>query len=103
MSSKTGFPDARTVWLCRDKLARAGAIEELFADFDGRLNKRGYKAMGGQITDASIVSAPKQRNTRDENQKIKKGEFPRDWKKEKRAQKDTDARWTKKRGASCYG
>lgn len=100
---KDRVPDARTVWLYRNKLARAGVIEELFADFDGYLNKRGYKAMGGQIIDASIVSVPKQRNTRDENERIKKGEVPGEWNKEKRSQKDTDARWTKKRGTSYYG
>jgi len=100
---KDSVPDARTVWMYRDKLARAGVMEELFADFDGHLEKRGYKAMGGQIIDASIVSVPKQRNTRDENEKIRKGETPGEWKKPKRAQKDTDARWTKKRGTSYYG
>ncbi len=98
-------PDAKTVWMYRDKLARAGVIEELFADFDDYLGRRGYKAMGGQIIDASIVSVPRQRNTRDENKKIKKGEVPGEWKQNpsKGAQKDTDARWTKKRGTSYYG
>ena len=61
---KNRVPDARTVWFYRDKLARAGVIEKLFADFDGYLKKRGYKAMGGRIIDASIVSVPKQRNTK---------------------------------------
>ena len=98
-------PDAKTVWMYRDKLARAGVIEQLFADFDDYLGRRGYKAMGGQIIDASIISVPKQRNTRDENKKTKKGEVPREWKRNpsRRTQKDTDARWTKKRGTSYYG
>jgi len=48
LEPKDSVPDARTVWLYRDKLARAGVIEELFADFDDYLNRRGYKAMGGQ-------------------------------------------------------
>ena len=78
-------------------------IEELFADFDGHLNKRGYKAKGCQIIDASIVSVPKQRNTRDENERIKKGEVPGEWNERRCAQKDTEARWTKKRGTSYYG
>ena len=43
---KDSVPDARTVWLYRNKLARAGVIEELFADFDGHLNRRGYKDHG---------------------------------------------------------
>ena len=35
--------------------------------------------MGGQIIDASIVVVSKQRNRRDENDKIKAGEPPEDW------------------------
>ena len=58
-------PDAKTVWLYREQLARAGAIEGLFAAFDGYLKDQGYLAMGGQIIDASIVAAPKQRNSRE--------------------------------------
>ena len=102
---KDKVPDAKTVWLYRDKLAQAGVIEELFADFDDYLARKGLKAMGGQIIDATIVSVPKQRNTRDENESIKKGEVPEQWEENpsKDAQKDTDARWTKKRGVSCYG
>ena len=98
-------PDAKTVWLYRDQLARAGVIEALFEDFDGYLEKQGYLAMGGQIIDASIVAVPIQRNSRDENAKIKEGETPEGWenKPAKRRQKDTDARWTKKHGNSHYG
>ena len=48
-------PDAKTVWLYREQLARAGMVEALFEDFDGYLEKQGYLAMGGQIIDASIV------------------------------------------------
>ena len=98
-------PDAKTVWLYREQLARAGAIEGLFAAFDGYLKDQGYLAMGGQIIDASIVAAPKQRNSREENARIKAGETPEGWadKPAKRSQKDTDARWTKKRGQSHYG
>ena len=98
-------PDAKTVWLYREQLAQAGAIEALFEDFDGYLEKQGYLAMGGQIIDASIVAVPKQHNRRDENTKIKEGETPEGWKSKpaKRSQKDTDARWTKQHGQSHYG
>ena len=90
-------PDAKTVWLYREHLAQAGVIEALFDAFDGSLKKRGYLAMGGQIIDASIVPVPQQRNSRDENARIKDGETPEGWEKQpaKRRQKDTDARWTK--------
>jgi transposase, IS5 family len=53
-------PDAKTLWLYREALAKAGAVEELFDLFDGFLKDKGYLAMGGQIIDATIVSAPKQ-------------------------------------------
>jgi len=42
-------PDAKMVWLFREQLARAGAIERLFARFDGLLRAKGRLAMGGQI------------------------------------------------------
>ncbi len=98
-------PDAKTVWLYREQLAQAGMVEMLFENFDGYLKDQGYLAMGGQIIDASIVPVPKQRNDRDENAKIKAGETPEGWDANpaKRAQKDTDARWTKKHGKSHYG
>ena len=98
-------PDAKTVWLYRDQLAEAGVIETLFADFDDYLKDHGYLAMGGQIIDASIVSAPTQHNSRDENRTIKAGDTPEDWasKPAKRCQKDVNARWTKKHGKSHYG
>lgn len=50
-------PDAKTVWLFREQLTRAGAIEELFAAFDAWLEGQGYLAMSGQIIDASIIAA----------------------------------------------
>jgi hypothetical protein len=35
--------------------------------------------MGGQIIDAMIVPAPRQRNSRDDNAKVKAGETPAEW------------------------
>jgi IS5 family transposase len=52
-------PDARTIWLYREKLTRAGAIEGLFARFDQALRASSFIAMSGQIVDATLVSAPK--------------------------------------------
>ena len=67
-------PDAKTLWLYREALAKAGAVEELFDLFDGFLKNKGYLARGGQIIDATIVSAPKQHNSREDNETIKAGE-----------------------------
>ena len=98
-------PDATSLWLFREALAKAGLIETLFAKFEQTLATNGYIARGGQIIDATIVAVPKQRNDREENKDIKAGEVPAAWKTEpnKLAQKDCDARWTKKHGRSYFG
>ena len=49
------------------------------------------------------VAAPIQRNRSQENEAIKHGQVPKYWNASKRAQKDTDARWTKKHGKSYFG
>jgi IS5 family transposase len=66
-------------------------LSKLFGRFDEQLWQSGLMPKGGQIIDASLVSVPKNRNTRDENKPIMK------------RQKDEDARWTKKHGKSHYG
>lgn len=98
-------PDAKTIWLFRERLAQAGAVEKLFARFDQYLEEKGLMASGGQIIDASIIPVPKQRNTRKENKTIKAGETPEEWKEDpaKLRQKDVDARWTVKNEQNYYG
>ena len=82
----------------REALTKAGAIERLFERFDRELRAAGYLAMSGQLVDASIVSAPKQRNTRAEKQAIREARVPEHWQQKpaKLRQKDRDARWTVK-------
>jgi IS5 family transposase len=91
-------PDANTIWTFREALKRAGAVDALFGRFDATLREAGWLAMGGQIIDASIVAAPKQRNTAAEKAAIKAGRIPEGWaeKPAKLRQKDRDARWTVK-------
>jgi IS5 family transposase len=93
-------PDAKTIWLYRELLVRASAIDKLFDRFEGHLEAEGYLAMSGQIVDASLVAAPKQRNKDEEKAAIKEGRIPEDWKDKpaKLRQKDRDARWTLKQG-----
>jgi IS5 family transposase len=97
------IPDAKTIWLYRDKLAQSGKGNELFIRFSETLNQEGLIAHEGQIVDASFVEAPKQRNSREENLQIKQGEVPEGWSEHKKAQKDTDARWTIKGNERHYG
>lgn len=96
-------PDARTIWLFREDLIAAQAVEKLFYQFDAMLSAHGFEASGGQIIDATFVDVPRQRNGRDDNKTIKEGKVPEGWSDKKKAHKDTDARWTKKNGAAYYG
>ena len=96
-------PDAKTIWLFREQLKAAGLMEKLFKQFNDFLADNGYAAKQGQIIDASIVAAPRQRNSREENSMIKEGKTPDDWQEAKKRQKDVDARWTKKNGKTYYG
>ncbi len=96
-------PDAKTIWLFREQLTQAGSIARLFKQFEGYMRESGFAAKRGQIIDASIVSIPKQRNSREENTIIKNGQTPEDWNEAKKRQKDVDARWVKKNGKNYYG
>ena len=98
-------PDEKTIWLFKDTLAQKKVTEKLFARFDKFLSEKGYAAKKGQIVDASFVEVPRQRNTREENQRIKNGRVPDDWQDNphKLRQKDTDARWAKKNDVSYFG
>jgi transposase, IS5 family len=96
-------PDAKTIWLFREKLRTAGVVEKLFDQFDAFLNEAGFAATGGQMIDASFVEVPVQHNSKSENDEIKQGKTPEGWSSKKRAHKDTDARWTKKNKKSYFG
>jgi len=90
------MPDARTIWLYRDLLTKAGAIDGLFQKCDVMIEAQGYLAMGGQIADATIVPAPKQRLKDEEKVAIKEGKQASDiWSNPHKARhKDTNARWS---------
>ena len=105
LSPEDTVPDAKTLWLFREQLARQGLIEKLFERFDEQLWLEGLMPQGGQIIDASLINVPKNRNKREENRQIKAGKTPEGWdeKPNMKRQKDEDARWTKKHGKSHYG
>jgi transposase, IS5 family len=94
-------PDENTIRLFRNKLTETGTLRRVMKAFDWQLRKKGYIPMAGQIVDASLVPAPKQRNTDGEKAAIKAGKTAREiWPDapNKAAQKDTNARWTLKIG-----
>jgi transposase, IS5 family len=100
-------PDAKTVWLFRERLKELNLVQVLFARFHEQLAAKGYVARAGQMIDATFVEVPRNRNTREENVTIKAGETPEAWKdKPQRAklrQKDVEARWAKKNHEKHYG
>lgn len=100
-------PDEKTVWLFREQLTELGLVQRLFERFDEDLASAGFAAAKGSIIDASIVEAPKQRNTREQNAQIKRGERPAEFddaeNPAKGRQKDTDARWVHKAGVNRFG
>lgn len=89
------IPDATTIAFFRERLRKAGVVDELFERFEEHLRTQGLEARGGQIIDATLVPVPKQRNSREENKTIKDGAIPEKWldKPNRLRQKDTDARW----------
>jgi len=99
-------PDAKTIWLFRESMNANDTARALFDGFESFLAENGFQAQKGQIIDATIVEVPIQRNTRDENAAIKNGDAEKvraGWTPDKAAQKDTDARWTKKNNESYFG
>ena len=93
------MPDENTIRHYRNRLTETGTLEALMQAFEQQLREAGYLAMSGQIVDATLVPAPKQRNTEDEKAAIKAGKSARQiWrgKPNKVHQKDVDARWTVK-------
>lgn len=99
-------PDSRTFWLFREQLIEKDIILGLFKTFNEALDAAGIYANEGKIIDASFIEAPRQRNSREENKIIKEtGQAPSQWKEKpnKLAQKDVDARWTKKNNTTFYG
>lgn len=91
-------PDAKTIWLYREQLTRAGALQRAFDRLDAALREKGYLAMGGQIVDATVIEARRPRLTQEEKRTVREGEVPSNWSKARTRQVDREGRWTIKRG-----
>ena len=96
-------PDQNTIWAFKEDLANSSIEYDIFHSFVEELEEMGIVTRNGSIIDATFVEAPRQRNNREENEKIKNNEIPEDWSEKKRSHKDTDARWTKKNDETHYG
>jgi IS5 family transposase len=108
-------PDAKTLWLFKEKMGSKG-MRELFDLFNEKLTELGVIKREGSLIDASFVEVPRQRNSREDNKTIKAGQTPENWlpnddddkdtkaqKNNRLEQKDTEARWAKKGNQTFYG
>lgn len=96
-------PDRNTIWLFRERLVKANVEHRIFAEVQLQLQDHGFRAREGQVIDASIVRAPIQHNSADEQAVVKERAMPVEWSPAQRRQKDVEARWTKKHGKAYFG
>jgi IS5 family transposase len=101
------IPDAKTLWDFKQRIEADGreGSRKLFEAFGQLLESKGILAREGSIVDASFIEAPRQRNDRQQNQRIKQGERPEEFDQNPAVgrQKDSEARWTKKNNEVHYG
>lgn len=100
-------PDEKTIWNYSNKLSESGVGKELFKIFDKQIEAKGLITRTGSIVDATFIEAPKRKNTKEQREKLKKGEIPEEWNDEEHSQKlrqrDTDATWTIKGKEAHFG
>jgi IS5 family transposase len=98
-------PDSKTIWLFAEQLKNLELEQVLFDRFNEMLDASGFKVNSGLIVDGSFVEVPRQRNSKEENEQIKNCEVPERIAANPHvlAQKDLDARWTKKGDQVFYG
>lgn len=105
LESGDKVPDEKTVWLFRENITNCGLVEDIFKQFTRFLESKNLIINEGKMVDASFTVSPRQRNTHEENKKIKEGRGDELWIDEpnKKKHKDIDARWTKKNNETFYG
>lgn len=98
------IPDSKTVWNFRYQIVDLELVDPIFNLFIKELEKLGLVVKEGKIIDASFIKVPKQRNSKEENTQIKKGETPNSFDENlnKKSQKDVDARWTHKKQCKFF-
>lgn len=101
------IPDAKTLWDFKQRIEEDGreGSRRLFEAFGQILETQGLIAREGSLVDASFVEAPRQRNDRDQNRRIKQGQRPQEFDENPSVgrQKDSEARWTKKNQETHFG
>ena len=91
-------PDAKTIWLWRERVKYGGLETKIFRWFERELQRHGYAAKGGQMVDAAFV--PTHKPTGKQESQLEEGVplTPR-----QSQQRDEDADFTKKGNVSYHG
>jgi len=107
LSTADAVPDGQTIADFREALLREQAFERLFHLFLDHLQQQHGLGLAreGVMIDATFVEVPRQRNSREQNARIKAGVVPPEFVEHPKigAHKDCDARWTKKNHETFYG
>lgn len=91
-------PDAKTIWVWRERLKKLGLHEKLFRAFEESLQKEGFASSKGQMIDATFV--PTHKPTGKHKKQIEEGKTLSQKQKE---QICPDATFTKKGGQTYHG
>jgi len=105
LSMSDRVPDAKTIWLFKEKCKNAELEQVLFDRFHEILAENGVTLKSGLIVDSSFIEVPRRRCTKEENEAIKRGEIPESISENHRraAQTDCDAMLTYKNNESHFG
>jgi len=97
-------PDAKTIWLFREKLKSSGKEKELFNLYTNELKQRNIITKAGSIIDATFIERPEQKanDRRNPNDRYKKSEIKEE-NPNKERQYDAEARYVKKHRKWYYG
>ena len=87
------IPDAKTIWVFKDKLTDQNVHKSLFDTFQVQMEASGYHARSGQIVDATIHEVRRPRS-----KDLKAYETA-----SSKAQRDPNATFTKKGGKTFFG
>lgn len=91
-------PDAKAIWLWRERVRHSGLSEKIFAWFESELVRSGFEAKGGQIVDATFVPTHKPTG---KHKKQLRNEVPLT--QAQNRQIDRQASFTKKGGTPYHG
>jgi len=69
-------PDESTIRRFRNRMTETGTPKRAMKAFDRQFEEKGYVPVSGRIVDASLVPAPRQRDTQDGKAAIKDGKSP---------------------------